>query len=134
MPADVVRRGMNPSDILRWFKPDNQEKVIAAKIISRDLQRPFTVIAVADTDFIYDSFWTRSSSILDRRYTVPLLDNGNFILNALESLSGTENLTDLRGKTSADRPFADIEKCAGTTSCNSNSKKAKSLKNKPNQG
>ena len=63
MPADVVRRGMNPSDILRWFKPDNQEKVIAAKIISRDLQRPFTVIAVADTDFIYDSFWTRSSSI-----------------------------------------------------------------------
>jgi len=110
MPADVVRRGMNPSDILRWFKPDNQEKVIAAKIISRDLQRPFTVIAVADTDFIYDSFWTRSSSILDRRYTVPLLDNGNFILNALESLSGTENLTDLRGKTSADRPFADIEK------------------------
>lgn len=128
MPADVVRRGMNPSDILRWFKPDNQEKVIAAKIISRDLQRPFTVIAVADTDFIYDSFWTRSSSILDRRYTVPLLDNGNFILNALESLSGTENLTDLRGKTSADRPFADIEKCAGTTSCNSNSKKAKSLK------
>ena len=65
MPADVVRRGMNPSDILRWFKPDNQEKVIAAKIISRDLQRPFTVIAVADTDFIYDSFWTRSSSILD---------------------------------------------------------------------
>lgn len=58
MPADVVRRGMNPSDILRWFKPDNQEKVIAAKIISRDLQRPFTVIAVADTDFIYDSFWT----------------------------------------------------------------------------
>lgn len=60
MPADVVRRSVNPSDILRWFKPDNQEKVIAAKIISRDLQRPFTVIAVADTDFIYDSFWTRS--------------------------------------------------------------------------
>ena len=41
MPADVVRRGMNPSDILRWFKPDNQKKVIAAKIISRDLRRFF---------------------------------------------------------------------------------------------
>lgn len=110
MPADVVRRGMNPADILRWFKPDTQDKVIAAKIISNNPDKPFTIIAVADTDFIYDSFWTRSASILDRQYTVPVLDNGNFILNALESLNATDYLTKLRGQTSADRRFADIEK------------------------
>ncbi len=110
MPTDVVRRGMNPADILRWFKPDTQDKVIAAKIISNDPQRPFTVIAVADTDFIYDSFWTQSASLLDRRYTVPILDNGNFILNTLESLSGSDDLNSLRGKTSLDRRFAGIEK------------------------
>lgn len=110
MPADVVRQGMNPADILRWFEPDNQEKVIAAKIISNDPSKPFTIIAVADSDFIYDSFWTRSASILDRQYAVPVLDNGNFILNALETLSGQELLTDLRGKTTSDRRFADIEK------------------------
>ncbi len=110
MPASVVHRGMNPADILRWFKPDTQDKVIAAKIISKDPQHPFEIIAVADTDFIYDSFWTQSSSVLDRKYIIPVLDNGNFILNALESLSNQNNLIDLRGKTSSDRRFADIEK------------------------
>jgi len=110
MPVKVVQRGMNPADILRWFKADRQDKTIAAKIISRNPEHPFTVIAVADTDFIYDSFWTHSSVILDRRYAIPILDNGNFILNALESLSGTESLSDLRGRTTSDRRFADIEK------------------------
>ena len=40
MPADVVRRGMNPSDILRWFKPDNQEKVLSLIHISEPT-RPY---------------------------------------------------------------------------------------------
>ena len=110
MPADVVRKGMNPADILRWFQSDNQSKTIAAKIISQDKSKPFTVIAVADTDFIYDSFWTRPASILDTAYNIPILDNGNFILNALESLSRSASLADVRGKTAADHPFKGVEK------------------------
>ena len=110
MPAEIVRKGMNPADILRWFKSDNQSKTIAAKIISRDKDKPFTVIAVADTDFLYDSFWTRPASILDTTYNIPILDNGNFILNALESLSHSPKLSDVRGKTTSSHPFKDIEK------------------------
>ncbi len=37
-------------------------------------------------------------------------DSSNFILNALESLSGSDDLNSLRGKTSLDRRFAGIEK------------------------
>ena len=110
MPADVVRRGMNPADILRWFKSDNQTKTIAAKIISKDQTKPFTIIAVTDTDFIYDSFWTKPTSILNNAYNIPILDNGNFILNSLEILSNRPSLADIRGKSTSSHPFGDIER------------------------
>ncbi len=110
MEANVVRRGTNPADILRWFHSDNKQKTIAAKIISQDKEKPFTVIAVADTDFMYDSFWTRPASLLGTSYNIPILDNGNFILNALESLSRSPSLADVRGKSSSSHPFQSIEK------------------------
>lgn len=110
MPAEqAVRRGMNPADILRRFKADEQEKVIAAKIIDRRSTQPFTVIAVADSDFIYDSFWTSKRTVYETAYIVPLLDNGNFILNALESLSTDTGLINLRGRPDTDRRFDGIE-------------------------
>lgn len=110
MPADTVRRGINPADLLHKFKADRQEKVIAAKIIDKVSATPFTVIAVADSDFIYDSFWTSARKVYDTQYTVPLLDNGNFILNALESLSRNDGLIRLRGNTDRNRRFEGIER------------------------
>lgn len=38
------------------------------------------------------------------------MDNGNFVLNALESLSGGDNLIGLRGKSAKVRRFEDVER------------------------
>ncbi len=111
MPAYAAQRSIAPEVLLQNFKADTTDKVVAAKIISRDEKRPYEVIAVADTDMLYDSFWSRTQLVLDSRYVVPVLDNVNFMMNALESLLGEKiNLIGLRGKSSLRRPFEDIEK------------------------
>ena len=100
LDVSAVYQNVNPGDILRSFRSDNTPKVIAAKIKSGRADRPFELIAVGDSDFLYDSFWTSSVKLLD----------GNFVLNALESLSGGDNLIGLRGKSAKVRRFEDVER------------------------
>lgn len=114
MPIDVVYQGMNPADILKFFKPDTNPKTIAARIRSKNANRPYDIIVVGDTDFLYDSFWTTSETILDNNYFIPILDNGNFVFNALEVLTGGDNLINLRGKSAKARHFDDIERLRKT--------------------
>lgn len=110
LSAEAIYENVNPADILRSFESDNSKKTIAAKIKSLNEQVPFELIVIADSDFLYDSFWTQNTSMTDNSYSVPVLDNGNFVLNALESLSGGDNLIELRGKSAKIRKFNDIEK------------------------
>lgn len=110
MPASVVYDGLNPRQILSFYKPDNNPKILAAIINGKTEKNPFNLIVVGDTDFIYDSFWTSSHFILDQTYFNPLFNNADFILNALDYLVNNPDLTALRGKKNRDREFTDIEK------------------------
>lgn len=108
MPAVAAQRSVSPALLLQKFKPDRREKTIAAKIVSLDDKAPFSIIAVADTDLLYDDFWAQRQLVAGTAYVIPLTDNANFVLNALESLAGGDNLVGLRGKTVADRPFEQV--------------------------
>ena len=108
--ADAVYDNINPGIILSSFQSDNAEKIIGAAISSTRPDKPFRLIVVGDTDLLYDTFWTKTENILDNQYSIPVLDNGNFVLNALESLTGGENLIELRGKSAQTRRFENIEK------------------------
>ena len=110
LDISAIYQNINPGDILRNFRSDGTKKIIAAKIQSTHPDRPFELIAVGDSDFLYDSFWTTSVKLLDDTFAVPVMDNGNFVLNALESLSGGDNLIGLRGKSAKTRRFEDIER------------------------
>lgn len=109
MPATVVTRNLHPAEILRRFKADSYPKYIAARIISQKQDKPFDLIVVGDSDLLYDSFWTKSTQISGRDYNIPLLDNANFVLNALDALSGNTALVSLRGKSKLHRPFTVLE-------------------------
>ncbi len=109
MPVEAAQRSVNPAILLQAFKPEKSEKTIAAKIVSLDEKMPFTIIAVADTDLLYDDFWARKNVVAGKEYLEPLTDNANFVLNALESLAGGDNLLGLRGKSTVKRPFETVE-------------------------
>ena len=107
LPADVVYNHIHPAVILRAFKKDNNPKYIAARITGKNT--PLDIIVVGDSDLLYDNFWTTHQTILENNYAIPVLDNINFVLNALDTLREDDTLINLRGKSYKSRPFTEIE-------------------------
>ncbi len=103
----AVYDSIPPAVMLRVFKPDTNSKYIAARI--RGKKSPLNLIVVGDSDFLYDDFWTDHETILETNYAIPLLDNANFVFNALDVLRGEDTLLSLRGKTYILRPFTGVE-------------------------
>jgi len=71
---------------------------------------PLNVIVVADADMLSNSFWVQIRQFLGRRFQIPAANNGDFVLNAVENLSGSNDLISLRSRGSAQRPFTRIER------------------------
>ncbi len=109
LSSDVIYQRIHPAEILRKFQKDANPKYIAARIISKNRQQPFEVIAVGDSDLLYDNFWTTHQTILEKNYPIPLLDNANFVMNALDTLLNKPVLIELRGKSDKPRNFDNIE-------------------------
>lgn len=107
--SQAVIKGLNPQEILRYFIPDDNTKVLAAEIKGLEKDNPFDLIVVGDTDFLYDSFWGTKQAFLENEYVVSNFDNANFVLNALDYLTGDVNMLELRGKQASKHPFYDIE-------------------------
>lgn len=70
---------------------------------------PLDVIVVADSDILADRFWVQVQQFFGRRVPVPVSANGDFVLNALDALSGSSALLGLRGRGSTARPFDVIQ-------------------------
>ena len=64
---------------------------------------------VADSDILRDDLWVTSRDFFGQRLLVPSADNANFVINALENLSGSGALIGLRGRGESARPFALVE-------------------------
>ena len=67
------------------------------------------LIIVADSDIWDDRFWVHVSNQLGQPVAEPFADNGAFILNAVENLTGSDDLISLRTRASSDRPFTVVQ-------------------------
>jgi ABC-type uncharacterized transport system involved in gliding motility auxiliary subunit len=74
-----------------------------------DSRGPIEVLVVADTDVLDDRFWTQMREFYGRRVSVPTAGNGDFVVNAVDALTGSSDLLGLRGRGSSYRPFEVIE-------------------------
>lgn len=66
---------------------------------------PVNLIVVADTDMLRDMFWVSFQDFYGKRAAVPTADNATFVINALENLSGSNDLINLRSRGKSIRPF-----------------------------
>lgn len=66
---------------------------------------PVNVIVVADVDLLTDRFWVRVQNFLGTRLVSPIADNGDFVINAVENLTGSDDLISLRSRGRFQRPF-----------------------------
>ena len=66
---------------------------------------PINVIVVADTDLLEDRFWVQVQDFFGQRLAVPSASNGDFVINAVDTLTGSQDLIGLRSRAVSQRPF-----------------------------
>ena len=115
----------DPASLLQDYRPDNIHYVLAAR-----LQGPFRsafperagepghlassrsnaeVVLVADTDLLSDRLWVETQTILGQPMLSAFANNGDFIANMVDNLSGSSALLSIRGRATSQRPFTRVE-------------------------
>jgi ABC-type uncharacterized transport system involved in gliding motility auxiliary subunit len=113
--ADEVRNQPKPEDMMNEIMPTGEKFTIAARV-SGDAKTAFpatakiksgriNVVVMADSDIFDDRFWVRVQNVLGRKIAAPFADNGAFVLNAVENLTGSGDLIGLRTRAASQRPF-----------------------------
>jgi ABC-type uncharacterized transport system involved in gliding motility auxiliary subunit len=86
-------------------KPEESE--LTAPHLNRS-QQEINVIVVADTDLLQDQFWVQVQDFLGQRLAIPLANNGNLVINSIESLMGNNDLINIRSRGNFSRPFTKV--------------------------
>ena len=113
--------GATPAMLLREFRAEGGPRAIAARVSgpitsafpqrageghlaasTSDLQ----AIVVADTDLLADPFWV---NVGPAGFSEPFANNGDFVYNAVENLSGSAKLIALRTRNVGTRPFHRVQ-------------------------
>jgi ABC-type uncharacterized transport system involved in gliding motility auxiliary subunit len=124
--ADAIRLDPDPTKLLADFKPAGESFTLAARITGpvksafpdgppegveadgehlAEASQPLNLILVADADLLADATWVRAQDLLGQQIVVPVANNGDLAVNALDNLAGTQGLISLRGRGMVDRPF-----------------------------
>jgi ABC-type uncharacterized transport system involved in gliding motility auxiliary subunit len=67
------------------------------------------VIVVADVDILSDRMWVQIQNFFGQQIANAFADNGTFVINALDNLSGSNDLIDVRSRASYARPFTRVD-------------------------
>jgi ABC-type uncharacterized transport system involved in gliding motility auxiliary subunit len=137
MPADRFQFLADPSELLQNFTPGGKELVLAARLegplksafpdgapASPDAQAPVNealtaahlastdnanLVLVGDVDLLSDRLWVQTQNFLGQRLSTAFANNGDFVINALDNLSGSAALIGLRSRATYTRPFTTVE-------------------------
>ncbi|MCK3840318.1 ABC transporter [Pseudomonas sp. W15Feb34] len=111
----------SPDALSKSFKATGERYLIAVRLQgaarSAFLDSPealteaqnINVVVVADTDVLSDNLWADVQQQGDRAVTVPWADNAVLVLNALDSLFGSDALISLRSRGHYSRTFTVVE-------------------------
>ncbi len=135
--VETSKLGMlaNPKDILRDYSPKGEKMTMAARITGKvnsafdskpaaeaeeadsstsaehlsESKEDINIIIVADTDMLEDQFWVQVQNFLGQRIAIPNAANDKFVTNALDNLTGSNDLISVRNRGSFSRPFTRVE-------------------------
>ena len=58
---------------------------------------PANIVIIADTDMLMDYMWVQTREVLGQRIAQAFANNGDFVANVLDNLSGSSALISIRG-------------------------------------
>ncbi len=98
--------GPPPADPKDAEKPaDPNKPKLELKPHMKESAEPINLIVVGDTDFITARFWMQEQKFFGQTVSTPIANNADFVVNALDNLSGSEDLISLRSRGLSVRPF-----------------------------
>jgi ABC-type uncharacterized transport system involved in gliding motility auxiliary subunit len=135
--ADRLRFMADPNELLNDFQATGERYVLAARI-NGELNTAFpdgapadaaaesdepaarpehrrssdgtaSMIVVADTDILTDRLWVQVNRFLGQRMANAWASNGDFVVNALDNLTGSNDLIGIRGRATYSRPFLRVQ-------------------------
>lgn len=103
---------MDARRLLQSYKPEDKAFAIAARVSGKidsaferrnakhlaRSEEPANVIVVADTDILRDLLWAQMQRFLGYTIMNAIADNGAFVVNAVDNLSGSSDLISLRSR------------------------------------
>jgi ABC-type uncharacterized transport system involved in gliding motility auxiliary subunit len=137
MPADRFQFLPDPAELLNGFTPSGKQYVLAARLegplktafpdgapSNPDREEPVdtalagahlastdnaNLVLVGDVDVLSDRLWVQAQNFLGQRLVTAFANNGDFVINALDNLSGSAALIGLRSRATYTRPFTTVE-------------------------
>jgi ABC-type uncharacterized transport system involved in gliding motility auxiliary subunit len=70
---------------------------------------PANIVVVADTDLLTDYLWVQTRELFGQRVQQAFANNGDFVANILDNLSGSSALISVRGRATFSRPFERLD-------------------------
>jgi len=70
---------------------------------------PIQAVIIADTDLLQDRFWVQMQDLFGQAVAMPLSNNMDFVTNAIDNLTGSNDLIGLRSRGISQRPFERVE-------------------------
>ncbi|MGD8327290.1 MAG: Gldg family protein, partial [Sphingomonadales bacterium] len=114
----------DPDRLIRTLQPTGETYILGARI-SGPANTAFpdkegeghiaqaqdiNVLIMSDTDMLEDRFWAQVQDFFGQRVIVPIADNGRFVVNAVDNMTGSDALISLRSRAVSARPFTVIER------------------------
>jgi ABC-type uncharacterized transport system involved in gliding motility auxiliary subunit len=132
LPVERFAMLFDPSTLRDGFKPTGKSYVLAARVTGnvksafpagppagvtlpagqtalKESAKPLALVVFADTDLLTDYLWVRSQSVFGQRVAQAFANNGELVLNTLDSLAGSDDLISVRGRETFSRPFDRVE-------------------------
>lgn len=103
-PGDGGEKDKDDKKVKQQEKPDD----LSESPLSES-KESINVIVVADTDMLSDKFWVDVQNFFGQSIMVPRSNNGVFLVNVIDNLSGSNDLISLRSRGKSLRPFEKVK-------------------------
>ncbi len=127
--SNALFQSPNPMELLKTYKSGGSKLMLAARISGKaksafphapvkvdsapahlaEAKDTINVVVVADVDMLADRFWVDVRNFFGQRVAIPRANNGTFVVNALDNLSGSSDLIGLRSRGVFSRPFEKVK-------------------------
>ena len=129
LPVQRINMMSDPGSLRDGFKPTG-ELIVAARVSGtaasaypdgppagvtaapdalKESAKPLNVVVIADSDLLSDFMWVQQRNFFGQTIAQPFANNGELVWNALDNLSGSNDLISIRGRAPYSRPFERVE-------------------------